>query len=202
MSKKEMEDGRKLSKKEQRRQQVAQQERSRKLRIIVPIVVFVLAFIALIAYRTFQPPIAGVTEVAAAPGSQHDDQLQIAFGGLPPLGGPHASRWQNCGIYDEPVLPQYAIHSLEHGAVWISYHPDLPAAQITALQEIARGDTKLLVSPYPDQTSPIVLTVWDRQLVVDGAEDERIAAFINRYRNRSGPEANASCADGVGTPIG
>ncbi|HRQ40571.1 MAG TPA: DUF3105 domain-containing protein [Chloroflexota bacterium] len=199
---KEAENGRKLSKKEQRRQQVARQERNRKLIIIIPVVVLLLGLVAVMAYRAFQPEIVGVTKVAAAAGSQHDDLLQIAFGGLPPLGGKHASRWQNCGIYTEPVLPQNAIHSMEHGAVWISYHPDLPAAQIAALQDKVRGESKLLLSPYPDQSSPIVLSVWDRQLAVDGADDERITAFIDRYRGRTGPEANASCAGGIGTPLG
>lgn len=202
MSKKGTENGRKLSKKEQRRQQVARQDRNRKMIIIMPVVVLLLGLVAVAAYRTFQPEIEGVTKVAAAPGSQHDDLLQIAFGGLPPMGGKHASQWQNCGIYTEPVLPQHAIHSMEHGAVWISYHPDLPAAQIAALQELVRGESKLLLSPYPDQSNPIVLSVWDRQLVVEGADDGRINAFISRYRGRTGPEANASCANGIGTPLG
>lgn len=199
---KEVENGRKLSKKEQRRQQVARQERNRKMRLIIPVAVVLLGLAALVAYRAFQPGIAGVTQVAAAPGSQHDDLLQIDFGGLPPLGGAHASQWQNCGIYAEPVLPQYAIHSMEHGAVWITYHPDLPAEEIAALQDEVRGQPKLLLSPYPDQSSPIVLSVWDRQLVVEEAADERISAFISRFRGQTGPEANASCANGIGTPLG
>ena len=45
----------------------------------------------------------------------------------PPAGGPHAEVWQNCGFYDEPVVKERAVHSQEHGAVWITYRPDLPA---------------------------------------------------------------------------
>lgn len=201
MSKKE-ENGRKLSKKEQRRQELARQERGRKLRLIIPVVVLLLALGAFVAYRALQPEIEGVTQVAAAPGANHDDQLQIPFGGLPPMGGAHASQWQNCGVYAEPVLPQYAIHSMEHGAVWITYHPDLPQEQVIALQDQVRGQTKLLLSPYPDQSSPIVLTVWDRQLVLEDVDDGRIPTFISRYRGRTGPEANATCASGIGTPLG
>jgi len=202
VSKKKADNGRKLSKKEQRRQEIARQQRSRNMLILLPVVAIVLALLAVVAYRAWQPEIEGITKVAAAPGSQHDDQLQIAFGGLPPLGGPHASQWQNCGIYTEPVLPQYAIHSMEHGAVWISYNPDLPEDQVAALQALVRGQSEILLSPYPDQTGPIVLSVWDRQLTVNAADDNRISTFIDRYRNRSGPEAGASCTGGIGNPIG
>lgn len=199
----EKKNGPRLSKKEQRRQQLARDSRNRTLRIAIPIALSVLAFVAIVAYRTFQPDIEGVTKIASAAGANHDDQLQIPFGGLPPMGGPHASQWQTCGIYTEPVvLPQYAIHSMEHGAVWITYHPDLPTAEIATLQNVVRGQPELLLSPYPDQESPIVLTVWDRQLLLDAADDKRIETFIARYRNRTGPEASAPCAGGIGTPAG
>ena len=42
----------------------------------------------------------------------------------PPPGGVHAPFWQNCGIYTEPVEAKNALHSLEHGAVWLTYDPD------------------------------------------------------------------------------
>lgn len=198
----EASNGRKLSRKEQRRQALEQQDRSRKMRIIIPVALLLLTFVAFVAYRFFRPEIEGVVKVISAPGSQHDDNLQLGFGGIPPMGGPHASTWQKCGIYTEPVLPQYAIHSMEHGAVWITYHPDLPANQITALQDIVRGQTKLLLSPFPDQSSPLVLTVWDRQLVLEDANDSRVEQFIGRYRNQTGPETYANCSDGIGTPVG
>jgi hypothetical protein len=60
------------------------------------------------------------------------------------------------------------------------------------LQEIARGEFSLLLSPYPDQTSPIVMTTWGAQLQLDSASDERIEAFINRYRSHA-PEGGVGC---------
>lgn len=192
----------KRSKREIRREQVAREKRMRTLRIWVPIAVVVLALGALLVFRATRPEVEGVVVVEAAVANQHDDSLQIPFGGLPPTGGPHASVWQNCGIYATPVEGQYAIHSMEHGAVWVTYNPDLPADQVSALQNLVRGEAYMLLNPYPDQSSPIVLTVWDRQLAVDSVEDARIDEFIERYKQVRGPESGAACSGGVGNPVG
>ncbi len=174
----------------------------RALRIWIPIAVVVLALVALVVFRSTRPEVEGVTVVEAAVANQHDDTLDIPFGGTPPMGGPHAPVWQNCGIYDTPVAGQYAIHSMEHGAVWITYNPDLPADEIAALQNMARGESYMLLNPYPDQTSPIVMTVWDRQLALDSVADGRVAEFVDRYKSSRGPESGAGCSGGVGTPTG
>jgi len=39
----------------------------------------------------------------------------------PPAGGPHNQYWLNCGVYDQPQQNENAVHSLEHGAVWVTY---------------------------------------------------------------------------------
>ena len=68
-------------------------------------------------------PIAGVVD------HEHQErdhvEHEIEAGDLPPVGGIHSPEWQNCGIYDEPVAIENAIHSLEHGALWLAYQPDL-----------------------------------------------------------------------------
>jgi len=195
--------GSKLSKKEQRRQQVARDKRSRNLKIIIPLAIIGILLVGYAIYRTAQPEVEGVTEVVSAAGADHDNSLEIDFGGLPPLGGTHWTSWQNCGIYLDPVLPQRAIHSMEHGAVWITYQPDLPEDEVALLHDAVEGYPETIVSPYPDQEAPVVLTVWNRQLTVDSAADERVDEFISRYYNRSGPEASASCVQGgFGTPDG
>ena len=43
----------------------------------------------------------------------------------PPAGGAHDAAWLDCGVYDEPIRDENAVHDLEHGTVWISYRPDL-----------------------------------------------------------------------------
>lgn len=147
------------------------------------------------------PEIQGVATFPR-PSRGHNASLQIPFGELPPTGGEHNPQWQNCGIYEEPVEAQYAVHSLEHGAVWITYQPDLAADQVSALQEAVRGRTFLLLSPYPEQRSPIVLTAWGIQLEVDDASDKRIEQFIERYRvGPQTPERGAVCTNGLGEPL-
>ena len=133
----------------------------------------------------------------------HDEGVVIESGSLPPVGGVHSPRWQTCGIYDQPVEAKNAVHSMEHGAVWIAYHPDLPAEDVESLREQARDQSYLLLSPYPDLASDVVLSAWGVQLEVDSASDERIAQFISQYRlGPQTPEFGAACDGGVGRPIG
>ena len=202
MSKKNTSPARKLSRKELRRQQLEREKRMRVMRLWVPIGVLVVALAAFVLYRLLEPEVAGAVFVEAAVANQHDPDLQYEFGGLPSTGGPHNPTWQNCGIYMEPVQPEYAIHSMEHGAVWVTYHPDLASDQVAALQDLVQGQTYVLLSPYPDQSSDIVLTAWDVQLQLDSTADERIQEFINKYRRARAPEPGSPCSGGVGTPVG
>jgi hypothetical protein len=135
----------------------------------------------------------------------HDNTVVYEETGLPPVGGIHADRWQRCGIYDQPVNTANAVHSLEHGIVWVTYHPDLPADEVAELQDLARGESHVLVSPFPNQSSQIALTAWGFQLSLDDAGDDRIEAFMNRYlQGPQTPEPGATCAgpNSVGTPTG
>ncbi len=144
--------------------------------------------------------IAGLTQYAGL--SRDHDNTTTYEGTLPPAGGEHYDVWQTCGVYEEAVLPGYAIHSMEHGAVWITYDPALPTDEIAALQDKVMGETYLLPSPFPDQESPVVLTAWGVQLVLESADDSRAQEFIDRYRQGpTTPERGASCANGNGLPL-
>lgn len=126
----------------------------------------------------------------------------IEAAALPPAGGEHSSIWQNCGIYTNPIQTENAVHSLEHGAVWITYQPDLAAEDVTYLQDIVRRENTLILSPYPGLKSPVVATAWEVQLELDAAEDGRLREFIDRYqKGPTAPERLGACTDGVGTPL-
>ncbi|MBA2276882.1 MAG: DUF3105 domain-containing protein [Chloroflexia bacterium] len=115
----------------------------------------------------------------------------------PPAGGDHAGDWQSCGFYDEPVINEQAVHSLEHGAVWITYDPELPEEDIAALEELADGQTHLLISPYEDLPSPIVASAWGVQLEIEGVDDPYLPAFIDFFlEGPQTPEPGAPCEGG------
>ncbi|MFC7643695.1 DUF3105 domain-containing protein [Streptosporangium lutulentum] len=120
--------------------------------------------------------------------------------------GPHAPPpdWQNCGIYDQPVANEKAVHSLEHGTVWITYRPDLPQAQVEQLRELVRKQQDyVLLSPYQGIPSPIVISSWSKQLTgITDAGDPRLARFISKFKNGpDAPEVGAACTGGTGDPL-
>jgi hypothetical protein len=132
----------------------------------------------------------------------HVSVVEQPAGDLPPAFGAHFSAWQNCGIYDQPVELGNALHSMEHGAVWLTYSLDLSESQIIELQGLVRGQDFVLMSPYPPQTKPVALTAWGVQLVIDSLPDDRIAKFIAYFQNGpQNPEPGAPCSGAVGEPL-
>lgn len=114
----------------------------------------------------------------------------------PPVGGDHYSTWLNCGVYPEPVKNELAVHSLEHGAVWVTYRSDLPADQVAALTD-AIPDTYMVLSPVDDLPAPVVASAWGVQLQLTGVDDPRLEEFITEYRQGAQtPEPGAACTGG------
>lgn len=144
--------------------------------------------------------IAGVQTYGPFAANVHVDN-DVTYAQQPPVGGEHRPAWQNCGIYNSPIVEELAVHSLEHGAVWLTYRPDLPADQVEQLKGLVRGKTYTLLSPYPDQPSPVAASAWGLQLTADSAGDPRLSQFIAKYRQGSQtPEPGAACVGGVGSP--
>lgn len=128
--------------------------------------------------------------------NQHVDG-NVDYPQTPPVGGPHNPVWQTCGVYTEPIMDEHAVHDLEHGAVWITYQPDLPADQVAKLAQITRGGTHRLLSPYVGLDSPIVASAWGYQLRVQDANDSRLTDFIAKYeQGPQTPEMGATCSGG------
>jgi hypothetical protein len=122
----------------------------------------------------------------------------------PPAGGPHNPVWQTCSgmVYDGPIMKEKAVHSQEHGAVWITYRPGLDAASVAKLADRVRNRDYVMMSPFPGQGPPISLQAWGYQLAVDSADDKRIAAFIARYSRTAAIETGAACSGGDTTIVG
>jgi Protein of unknown function (DUF3105) len=126
----------------------------------------------------------------------------VTYPQVPPVGGNHDPVWQNCGVYDQPIKNENGVHSLEHGAVWITYQPDLPADQVAKLADAAKGQSYVLVSPYDGLPAPVVVSAWGKQVQLTGASDPRLEQFIRTFeQGPQTPEPGAACIGGTGTPV-
>lgn len=125
----------------------------------------------------------------------------VLYPQTPPAGGEHHPTWLNCGIYSEPVPNVYAVHAMEHGAIWVTYDPArLSADELTTLKSYLPS-TYAVLSPYVGLPSRIVLSAWNKQLVLDSPTDDRIPAFFEEYwRSQNVPEPGALCTGGIDGP--
>lgn len=165
--------------------------------------VAIILLIAVVLTGTLNEPIGGVPEGSeeVAVGDPRHVGGEIYTEDEVPAGGEHAPIWANCGFYTEPVAAENAVHSLEHGAVWITYRSDLPSDQIELLRGLARPREKVLASPVPDQGSPVIATAWGTQLQLDSAADSRLDQFVVELAGSlSAPEPGGACSGGVGLP--
>jgi putative peptide zinc metalloprotease protein len=129
-------------------------------------------------------------------------QGPVTYPQSPPVGGAHSPIWENCGFYRTPIAKENGVHSLEHGAVWITYRPDLPAGELAALRVLAVRQSDILVSPYPGLPAPVVASAWGRQLRLNSAGDPRLDQFLRAFRRGSqAPEHRGGpCTGGLGSP--
>jgi hypothetical protein len=142
----------------------------------------------------------------------------VKYAVTPPVGGPHNAIWMNAGVYTRPVPTERAVHNLEHGAVWITYRPDLSKGDVDQLvslfkkqsmipeaQDGGRSNRYLDVSPWSDNSlpAPIVVSSWGYQLRVQSPSDPRIQQFIDTFRHSSKytPEYG-SAVDGIPVQTG
>ena len=123
----------------------------------------------------------------------------------PPVGGDHwppsgggATGWLTCGVYDRSVANEFAVHSLEHGAVWLTYRPGTTDAQVATFSGLAALQSDyVLVTPYAGQQGAFGATAWGAQLFVDSPDDARLAEFVRAYAGGDqGREGGAPCTGG------
>ncbi len=125
----------------------------------------------------------------------------VTYPQVPPAGGAHAPIWLACGVYDEPVRDENAVHDLEHGTVWITHDPDLSDDDRATLAEQLPDNG--IMSPREGLPSPVVVTVWGAQLRLDSADDRRLGLFLEEYGDgHTAPEFGVSCEGGTPSPDG
>jgi len=170
----------------------------------VIVVAVLAAFVAVVVLDARQQATSGlpssVETFDVGSGGQHTMGV-VDYAQSPPAGGEHNNIWQNSGFYEEPVRNETVVHTLEHGAVWITYSPDLPEAQVETIRDLVEGQDCVLASPYEDLPSPVVASAWGKQLRLEGADDPDLERFIGAYRQGSQtPEPGAPCTGEVGEP--
>jgi hypothetical protein len=152
----------------------------------------------IVNYREQQPEMLSAEHVSGP----------LSYEVTPPVGGQHNDNWQNCQgmVYDGQIPSEHAVHSLEHGAVWITYRPDLPEEQVEQLAGKVSGNDFLFMSQFEELDAPISLQAWGYQLKVQDAGDSRIDQFIRTLRFNATQESDAGCGGGstvTGTvPVG
>lgn len=146
-------------------------------------------------WQSRRPP-DGVQEFDNLSRTHTNEPVQYAQ--VPPVGGEHNPVWQNCGFYPAPVNNENAVHSLEHGAVWITFQPDIDQVEIDRLRDLAE-QSYVLVSPYPEGLpSPIVASAWGKQMTFDTADDPDLDRFLSAFRQGpQTPEPGAACHAGT-----
>lgn len=169
------------------------------------VVVFLAGFGGLVWWdsESSTGPPDGVRELDVGPAGRHTPGA-VDYAQNPPVGGNHNPVWQNSAFYDKPIRNENAVHTMEHGAVWITYSPDLPQDQKDTIRDLVEGRDCLIASPYPDLPggTPVVASAWGVQLGLKNADDPRLEQFVQNYRRGpQTPEPGATCTGGTAETV-
>jgi Protein of unknown function (DUF3105) len=154
--------------------------------------------------------IEGLQTFDAYDDPQDHVETPVDYAESPPVGGPHAPppAWADCTgtVYDVDIRHENAVHSLEHGAVWITYNPDqVQGADIDTLAALVENENGRMLSPYPGLDSPVSIQSWGHQLKVDSVGDPKLEQFADllTLNNEFTPEPGASCVntDFITSPV-
>jgi hypothetical protein len=177
--------------------------------LIIAAVVVVAFAVAAIGYAVVRVNEANADRVTAADqieglqtfdyaAGQEHVTTPVTYDQTPPVGGPHDYEWADCTgtVYDGDIRHENAVHSMEHGATWITYDPArVGADDVATLADLVEGTSGLMLSRYEGQSSPISLQSWNHQLSVDSVTDERIQQYADfmTFNDEFYPEVGASC---------
>ncbi|AKL65922.1 MULTISPECIES: DUF3105 domain-containing protein [Streptomyces] len=145
-------------------------------------------------------PVSGEQDWDAKKLGRNHVDTPVKYEMNPPVGGDHHPRWMNCNgdVYKNPVPEVNAVHSLEHGAVWVTYSEKAAKGDLDKLAETVGKTPYSLMSPVKEQTGAIMLSAWGKQLTVDSATDPRVAQFFTKYvQGPQTPEPGAACTNGL-----
>ncbi|XP_078046060.1 uncharacterized protein LOC144474736 [Augochlora pura] len=106
-----------------------------------------------------------------------------------PLYGPHRPLWPIYGEYN--FLPkQRWLHSLEHGAIVVLYHPCANPMEVKRLKGLVTGCLRRhVITPYNmlPIDRPLAVAAWGCRLTMSYTSPEAVINFIRKYALK-GPE--------------
>jgi hypothetical protein len=106
----------------------------------------------------------------------------------PPTSGPHWPAPAAWGVYPGGQPDERLVHNLEHGGIWISYHPEkVDQNTINLLNDFTKRYGKIIVEPRPKNDAAISLAAWTFLQNLDQYDDSTIVKFINAHYDQ-GPE--------------
>src|SRR3989344_5631667 len=87
----------------------------------------------------------------------------------PPTSGPHYNQTARSGFRNEVISDQNIIHNLEHGDIWIAYHPRIAEEVVEELKQF--GAAKVIITPRETNETDIALAAWGRLDIFDIEND-------------------------------
>ncbi|BCL25863.1 DUF3105 domain-containing protein [Streptomyces aurantiacus] len=145
-------------------------------------------------------PVKGEKSWNAKKLTQNHVAKSVSYPMNPPVGGDHDQAWMTCdgSVYTKAIPNENAVHSLEHGAVWITYNDKAADADVKTLADKVAKTPYTLMSPVRDQAGALMLSAWGKQLTVEKASDPRVQQFLTKYvQGAQTPEPGAACTNGV-----
>jgi hypothetical protein len=123
--------------------------------------------------------------------------------GVPATAGSHSSPLPpEPAVYEQPIPEENAVHNLEHGYVVVYYAAEgqnrLADDVRSQLEDLVRGDDKVLMAPYPDLANSFDLVAWGKLQTCsppeDADPDDAVTTaefFISQFRSGGlAPEPN------------
>lgn len=162
---------------------------NRLLFIGVPVLVLLIAGVTVVLLtreRAPQPParsfpIQGVEHI-------REGESHPPYNSNPPTSGWHYDTPALWGVQDRELPDEQLVHNLEHGGIWISYHPSLGREAVDKLKDIVRGyRSKVILTPRVRNDSKIALAAWGKLDAFDVFDEARVLAFIQAFKDQ-GPE--------------
>lgn len=164
------------------------------------IIVLIAGFSGLVVVKSISKPAEAERPGVAQPdkGRKHVQADAVRYDGPePPTSGDHSTelQWQ---AYDQEIPDVNVIHNLEHGGVYISYRPDLPAEQVAKIKalffrpfSVAKfTPSKALLAPRTANDAPIIMSSWNRSMRLDMFDQQKMMDYYLRNVGKA-PEAKA-----------